>query len=397
AFLDSLSNAGAQNLLVQSKDDDGELLATAHGISITRGFLTTFLLLGIAAPIAHFTEVGLSPLSICLVAVSCLIAGFTHRGVRSVQRDNDFFSDGASQLLGELSALVIAIIVAMMTHSYIAIIVGIIARSATVAVASHLMVRLPYRVSFSAPHMKKFWVFGWPLLINGPLVFFSIQADRIFVSMALGAEALGIYSAVAVLIASPSTAILKWMGTVSLPALSRSYHEAGRLEAGGTVFRYTAEMVSLAWAMLCGFAFLAPFLVPLLYGDQYRVSASLSALVGALQVLRFLRSWPLTLALSVAASSTILTSTIIRFLALPLGLAGVAIFGGLEGLVLGFALGEALALLASLVIVNRTAGRSVKSGSAAVLLFTVLGALVTYAAGHLSLTPVTAAGAIVLA
>lgn len=398
AFLDSLSNAGTQNLLVQAKDDDGELLATAHGISIVRGLLTTLLLVGIVAPLAHFADLGgLGPLSICLVAVSCLIAGFAHRGVRVVQRGEDFVSDGVSQLLGELCALVIAIAAALLTHSHIAIVIGIIARSAAVTLASHLLVRLPYKVSFSAPHMKQFWAFGWPLLINGPLVFLSIQADRIFVSMALGAEALGVYSAVAVLISSPSTAILKWMGTVSLPALSRFYHDVGRLEVRGTVYRYTTEMVMLAWLMLCGFSFFGPIAAPILYGDRYRVAASLTALVGALQVLRFLRAWPLTLALSVAASSSILKSTIIRFLALPLGFAGMMFFGGLEGLILGFAVGEGLALMVTLFIVNRAAGRQIASGCVCLFLFASLGAVVTWAAGHLPLTPVASVGAFALA
>jgi O-antigen/teichoic acid export membrane protein len=392
SFLDSLSNAGTQNLLVQARsDNEGKLLATANAISISRGALTGLALLAFVVPLAHFIDIGIPSSSIALVALSSLIAGFTHRGVRSVQRSGDFLPDSLSQLIGDVGGLLVAVPVAAATHSHISIVIGLIVRSTLTMVVSHLMVKLPYRPRFSQPDMREFWVFGWPLLLNGPLVFLSAQADRIFVSFELGAYELGIYSAILVLVTAPSTAIMRWMGTISLPVLSKAFHRDGALKPEGPIARYSTSMLALAWVMLAGFVWIGPIAVPALYGDKYSASILLVSLIGILQIVRFLRSWPSTIALSIAAGSGILISTIIRLLALPIGLAGLMLIGGMPGLVVGFIAGEMLALVASIIIVNLRAGRPLSADSGGVALFCLMAAALLCARTGMDVGPLGAA------
>ena len=387
AFLDSFSNAGTHNLLVQAKEDeDGELLGAANAISVWRGVMTTILLVAVVAPLTHFIDVGLSAGSICLVALASFIGGFTHRGMKSVQRGGNFAPESITQLVGDLGSLAVAIPVAIMTQSHISIIAGLIARSALVLVMSHLMVRVPYRLSWSRAHLRRFWDFGWPLLVNGPLLFFSAQADRIFVSAELGATALGVYSAVLVLVMSPSTAILRWLGTVNMPVLSRVFHDTGDLRVQGAVYKYSAMMFLLGWAMFCGFAYFGTTAISILYGSKYETAPVLVGLIGLLQIIRFLRAWPSTMALSVAGSGGILVSTIIRLMALPVAYLGLLYFGGLPGLIGGFVVGELFALLVSLYIVNRKANRGAGTGFAAVGAFVALACTVIWSVTWPSLT-----------
>lgn len=376
-FLESFSNAGPQNLLVQAKDKDVRpLLAAAHAVTLSRGITTTLLLLLTAIPLSSFLGLKLGWPAVGMLALGAFLSGFLHRGVRLVQRDGDFRPDSITQLSGDLAALAVAIPVAAITHSHIAIVAAMAAKSAASTAVSHLLAPQRYELAWARDYLRRFWDFGWPLLINGPLLFFSSQADRIFISRELGASALGLYSAVLVLVMSPSAAILRWLGTIYTPGLAKRFHEVGDLKDVGIVFNYSALMLSFAAIMFLGFATLGDYIVQVLYGSRYETPAFLIALIGCLQIFRFLRAWPSTLALSAAASGSILVATAVRLLALPLGYVGMLVLGGLPGLLAGFILGEAAALLVNLAIINLASRRSPFSGFGAVGVFSCI-ALVT--------------------
>lgn len=381
SFLDSFSNAGPQNLLVQAKDDDGgRLLDASHAVTLGRGLSTTLLLLTLAMPLSHFIGLELGWPVIVGLAISSLISGFLHRGVRMVQRDGDFRLESISQFSGEIAALVVAVPVAAITHSHLAIVAALIGRSVLTVATSHLMSPQRYALNWDRALLSRFWQFGWPLMINGPLLFVSAQADRLFISREIGPVALGIYSAAMVLISSPSAAILKWLGTIYMPPLARMFHDTGSLKPTGITYQYTSMMLALGFLMFLGFATLGTFAMHILYGAKFATPALLISLIGLLQVVRFLRAWPSTLSLAVGASGGILLSTAIRLLALPVGYLGLVWMGGLPGLIGGFIVGEALALLAGLAIVNRNAALRITTGFVPLLIFGAMAVAVIVAA-----------------
>ena len=112
--------------------------------------------------------------------------------------------------------------------------------------------------------------------------------------------------------------------------------------------------------MAVGFAAVGPVLIPLLFGEEFRSAALTVAMVGALQVIRFVRLWPTTLSLSIGRSGIVLTSNLIRLISLPIVLLGLQVVGGLLGVAIFFALGEFLALAISIYLANRASGRSMK-------------------------------------
>lgn len=379
-FLDTFSNAGPQNLLVQAKDENPRpLLSAAHSVTIGRGVLTAVLLLALGPSLSELFGLRASWMAVVGLSLASLAGGLLHRGVRMVQRDGDFRPEAINLILADAASLVAAVAVALVTKSHLAVVAGLLARSVVLAGASHLLTREPYRFNWERTHLRRFWSFGWPLLINGPLLFMAAQADRLFISREIGPVALGIYSAILVLIASPSGAILKWLGTIYIPPLANFYHQHGDLRAKGVVYEFTAASLILGLLMTIGFALFGPLAVSLLYGEKYQTTAQLVGLIGFLQVLRFLRAWPSTISLSLGASGGILASTIVRLLTLPIGYAGLVLIGGLRGLVIGFVVGEAVTLLISLAIVNRNASRRTSSGMLPVLILCGLAALAIWA------------------
>lgn len=376
SFLDSFSNASPHNLLFQAKDDEAKpLMAAAHAVTLGRAVITGLLLLASMGLVATVFKVDLSPVALLAVAISSFISGFVHYGIRLVQRDGDFRPGSIVQLSADFAALAVAVGAAVVTHSHVAIAFGLVGRNVVNVILSHWLSPQPYALSWSRSLLQRFWVFGWPLLINGPLLFLSAQADRMFITTELGIATLGVYTAILVLIMSPSTAIMRWLGNTNIAALAKQFRDAGDLRVQGRVYSYTALMLVLAYLMFVGFATLGGPIVALIYGHKYRIDEASIALIGCLQIVRFLRSWPSTLALSIGASGGILVSTIIRLLALPIGYLGYLATGDLPGLLYGLIIGEVLALFVSLVMVNLKANRPSATGATSLVLFMALAAV----------------------
>jgi hypothetical protein len=64
-----------------------------------------------------------------------------------------------------------------------------------------------------------------------------------------------------------------------------------------------------------------------------------------------------TVALGLGRSSIVLANNVARLVGLPAAIAGVILVGGLVGLAMGFILGEILALLTAIILLNRATGK----------------------------------------
>jgi O-antigen/teichoic acid export membrane protein len=127
--------------------------------------------------------------------------------------------------------------------------------------------------------------------------------------------------------------------------------------------------------MLVGFTALAPLIIPLIYGADFRQPASLIALIAILQTSRFLRLWPVTIALGLGRSRIVLVSNLMRLLAFPFAFAAMRVADGLLGILIGFILAEILALLVSLLLVSRHLGSPLFAGMGRLSTFIVSGGL----------------------
>ena len=148
-------------------------------------------------------------------------------------------------------------------------------------------------------------------------------------------------------------------------------HRATPADRDRVVDRLGAQAILLAAAMMTGFAVVAPFAVPLLYGARYREPAVILTMIGILQMWRFLIVAPTTTALSIGKSQTVLTGNLMRLLVFPGAFIGFRLVGGLTGVVGGFAVGEAVAVIVETILVNRDTRRNLATGLDRLALFLV--------------------------
>jgi hypothetical protein len=97
-----------------------------------------------------------------------------------------------------------------------------------------------------------------------------------------------------------------------------------------------------------GFAIVAPFALPILFGDDFSQSIVMVALIGALTIARFIKLWPTTMLLAEGSSRGVLATNIIRLISFPLAAAGSLVEPSLQIILLAFIAGDLISILAGL-------------------------------------------------
>lgn len=370
-FIEMSTDTGLNKFVLQNRfGNRPSIQATIQAIAATRGILIALLIIGVAWPVFGLLGLNHNLAPFATLACASLAMGFLHFDNARQQRNNVFVNDSMSSVVGETCGLLAGLATLFFTRTYIAVLVGIMVRSIAVSLMSHIMARRRYRLRYAPTWGKAVMVYSWPLLINGPLLFLSMQFDRIFVSVMLGLRELGIYSAALLLLMLPLGLLTRVLGTIFVPRLSAANH-AGAITVVETEFTGVATTAAIVAA--CGFAAVGPSALRLLYGASYAQAVLPVALIGLTQAVRFLRTWPSSVAISVGRTGNVLLSTVVRLLALPIGLLGMLATGNITGLVTGLLVGETLALVTSLAMLNQGRRLPISHG------MTVVGVMVAVA------------------
>lgn len=377
-FLDLLTEGGITYYLIQSRDgDDPRVQAMVQLVNILRCTFMSVALLLIAQPVADFYGRQELVGGIRLLAIAPFILGFMHYDYRRLQRENRFAPEGWVLMCSEALSLVGSAIAAFLLRDATAVAYGLAARSLVVVVVSHLVAERRYAVGFVRESWAALGKFSGPLVLNGLLLFVCMQGDRLFIGKLLGAEALGHYAAILLLIYYPTGILTRLINSLHMPdiAKERDHPEA----RDNRVDQLAGNYLLLGIAMMLGFAAFMPFVVPLLYGAAFAQSAYIIAMVGFLQIARFLRGWPTAFALATGRSDQVLINNFVRLIAFPAALAGQHLFAGLEGILIGFTVGEVMAFVMATFMVDRSSGRRARGDMLQILAFILCGVAVTLA------------------
>lgn len=375
SFFELLGDMSSDRFLIQDRHgDEPGVQAMAQLAQIGRGLVIGLAFIAFSGPVAAFFKAPQLALALCILALSPLINGFTHLDIKRVQRDHDFRPEGLALVCAEVLSLIATVAAAFLTRSFVAILYGMVIRSLTAVIVSHLCAQRPYAVGFSRAHARRLGHFAMPLLLNGPLLFFGSQGDRVIIGRQVGLAELGHYSAVLLLIFYPSAMLARFIQTTSFPLLAGARDQGGRLDV--EIGRLSGQVILLAILMCAGFAVVAPVFISLVFGPAFTQAPQLIALVGMLQTSRFLIVWPTAVSLAIGRSANILVGNVVRLLVVPSAIAGHWLMGGLTGVIIGFIVGEIIAFAIALGLMNRSMGAPLLSRFSRPLLFCCLSLVV---------------------
>jgi O-antigen/teichoic acid export membrane protein len=258
---------------------------TLHLLSVLRGAVLAALLLAAAPFLAALFKAPGAAGSFALLAVAALARGFLHLGVKEMTRDYKFGPEGLTNLALYVSTTLITIVVAWISHSYTAMVYGIVAGQVIQSLVSHGLAPQPWRLRWNAEAARKIAAYGLPLVPNGISLALKNVGDRLIVGLVAGANALAVYSVAVMVGLMPRGIVLRYLVAVFLPRMVNSGHGPQTVPI---VSAFAIVSGTVATVLGIGLWAIGQPVIALIFGAAYLVPQPLISAVAIMMVTKIL-------------------------------------------------------------------------------------------------------------
>jgi len=265
--LETFSQTGFQQALIQKKEDIKSYLNSAWTALILRGFILFIILYFIAPSAAIFFKAPEAKPIIRVIGFSILFQAFTNIGVTYFQKELEFRKQFIYQFSGTLADFIVAVSAVLILRNVWALVLGLLAGNAVRCFVSYLI--HPYRphLSSNLGKAKELFGFGKWILGSSILVFLITQGDDIFVGKLLGTTALGFYQLAYRISNMPATEITHVISQVTFPAYSKLQDNIPKLKAAYLKVLHVTAFLSFP---IAGLIFiLAPDFTKIFLGEKW--------------------------------------------------------------------------------------------------------------------------------
>lgn len=315
SLLEMASDLAADRLLVQAENgDEPRMQGTAQLMLVGRGLISAVVIFLIAQPLAMLFDVPRATWAFQCLAIVPILRGFRHLDLKRMQRTMRFGPSVKVEAVSQAFALMLAWPLALWLRDYSAVLWVTLAQVAISTIASHLVAERRYEWNWERAHAVRMLGFGWPLLVNGLLMYGIFQGDRLIVGAGYSMVDLGIYTAAFTLTMVPTVLLARVNGSLVLPVFAEVQHDRKEFEYR---YRCATELLSLnAGAFAVSFILIGGPLLVLLYGSQYAAAVPIVSWLGAMQALRLVRSAPSQAAMALGETKNTMIANVARTFAL---------------------------------------------------------------------------------
>jgi lipopolysaccharide exporter len=279
SILETFSQTGFQEALIQKKEKVENFLDVAWTILALRGFVL-FNMLFFAAPyFSSFFNVPEAIPIIRTISFVILLNGLNNIAVVYFQKELQFNKQFLFQLSGVFADFIVSISAAIILKNVWALVFGVLACYLTRFIVSYLI--LPYRprINFDLKKGKELFGFGKWIFGSTVLIFMIMQGSDIFVGKILGVAALGFYQIAYRLSNIPATEISNVISKVTFPAYSKLQNDMLKLKEG--FYKTVQFTVFISMPLTGGIFILAPQFVMIFLGPKWM------PIITAMQILVF--------------------------------------------------------------------------------------------------------------
>lgn len=353
SFIEMASNLGIDRLLVQARDGSGQRLqATGQAFQAVRGLGCSLILLLAAEYIAAWFGVLHAAWAFQVLALVPAIRGFIHLDSVRYQRELNFAASIWIELGPQMCVLALVFPLGLWLGDYRVMLWLIVLQALLQLAVSHLLASRPYSWAWDREVLARMVEFGWPLLVNGLLMFVILQGDQAIVGAAFSMEELGWYSAAFMLTLAPAMIVMRALQSLLLPLLSRAQGDA---EAFGARYVLVLQGCLLAGIALgAALVLTGPSLLVLLFGDQYAAGVVVISALALMQAARVAKAGPMIVAMSLGNTQNAMQANVVRVLGLAVAILAVMRGGDVLAVASIAAASELLGLLLSLVLLKTT-------------------------------------------
>jgi len=345
-FLAMISELGLNQLLIQAREgDDEDFGATIQSIVLIRGLLIATVILFLAEPLAAMFRAPETAWAFRLLAILPILSGLRHRDMERLKRSLRFWPHIGSRLGPQVLVTMAAWPVASYVGNYAAFVWLSIMGGILGVLLSHLLADRPFRLRWDWVVVRQALNFGWPLLLNGLLMYAALQGDRVILSQSYTKAELGLYSIAVGLAMAPCGILGGITAQLMLPLLSRAQDDRRAFHRHYRLFAQLAAATGLVIGVL--FLLLGPALIQVLYGPRYGMAGAVIGWLAAAQSLRLVRHATTTAAMALGDTRNSLVANLFRQIALVLALIAAASHAPLSWIAVTGVAGELAALSAS--------------------------------------------------
>lgn len=353
ALVEMSTQFGLQQQIVQDRDgNDARFQHNLQGFQVLRGVLAGALLFALAGPIAAALRIPEVAWAYQVMAVLPVLRSLQHFDIHRLNRTMRF---GPMLLTGVVPAVMSLVAVwplAVWFGDYRVMLAALMLYEGIALVTSHLVAERPYRLAFDRAIIARSLSFGWPLLLNGVLLFLVMQGDKLIVGRELGMVALGIFGMGVTLTLTPTLILAKTVQNLFLPLLSAA--EPARRAELVTVMMQV--VMALAVLLTAAVLLLGPPLVQVVLGDKFAALIPLLVPLAVIQAFRVVKAGPTIAALAAGQTARLAWANVPRALALIPAWIWAAGGASLLDLALLAAAAEAASLLVTLFLTRDAMG-----------------------------------------
>jgi PST family polysaccharide transporter len=352
AILSAVTNISMSAALVQHKDPTQEHFHTAWTLAVCRGFILSTLLVCMAHPLAlMFKEPRLEPLLYAL-AIGPIFEGLANPRNIMLTRDLVFWQQFMLQVSQKLIGLIAGVAVAVMTHSYWALVAGALLGQFSGLLISYTV--LPFLPRPSFRHSKDLMSFSIWLTLQQLFNTINWRFDQLLVGGFLSRAALGFYTVGDNLAVMPTRETTAPLNNTLFPAFARIRDDRARLAAAYQSAQVLITAIALPAGV--GMALVADPLVRLAMGEKWRSAVFVVQCLASVYALQTLGTLSQPLAMSNGQSKMLFTRDMQAFaMRLPLIFVGMH-FWGLTGLLYARVFTGSFSIILSMQVVKQITG-----------------------------------------
>jgi len=222
SLLEFSSMMGISRFVIRDPEGgDPDFINTAHSVNLLSSGLSALLILVGSVPIAHLLNISAIQSSINYLAIIPLLRGFEHLDVRRFERDLRFGPSIWSESIPQALTTLLAWPLALWYKDYRTMVALLIIKSLASTICSHGFAERPYGLKCHRDYGIRMLRFGWPLVVNGLLMFAVMQGDQFLVASTYTMTDLGPYAAAASLALVPSFLFGRVFNSIALPILAK--------------------------------------------------------------------------------------------------------------------------------------------------------------------------------
>ena len=192
---------------------------------------------------------------------------------------------------------------------------SILLQAVLTALTSHLVAERPYRLVLDRALIAQSLRFGWPLLLNGILLFAVFQGDKLIVGRELGMETLAIFAMGFTLTLTPTLVLAKSVQNFFLPQLAGATDNAPHFAHLSTATMQAVLILGLSIVVVT--VLIGGPVVYLLLGDKYLDLLPYLFWLAIMQAVRVAKAGPAIVALALGHTGNAMWSNLGRVASLP--------------------------------------------------------------------------------